>query len=638
MGQFRPFPLVGGSYTDDALPWTHQETINYLPVKAERGGSRSPAKLAMVPGMRVFADVGTGPHRGARDVEGKRFVVSGTKLYQITPAGVATEIGTIPGTGRVCMTHNQISGGNQLVIGNGSSGYVYNTYSGAFAQITDDAFPGMIACDFLNQYIIGVEPLRRYWFHSALVDATSYNALDVYQAETSPDRIAGLVALHNEVLVFGDRSIEPWTNTPTETAAFQLQRGSVIESGCASGNTICKLDNSVFYLTENGQIARLNGYVPQIISTYALEGAIKDANWSRAFAFTWEDKGHTVYYITFPEVGTFGYDVRQGEWHRRKSFGVERWRLNTLFKSGGDWLGGDYQNGKLYKLDWSYALDGCDPIERIRSSGYVHKDGERATVNALQVVMDSGAAQSVPHGGVTITGAMPDAFVGDAVDFTYTITGSYPGQQVTLTVAGLPTGLSITDAGHVTGTLAEAGTFAIAIAAVDDCGNEASHDDSVLVDVLPSVPYDVTGIKYKVMVPASPDYDTDLSQPAYDDSAWSTGQGGFGSNTPDGAQVIHTFTATALETRIWVRQPVAMTAGRDCLVEIWRDDGAQFYWNGVAYPVVATGDYYRVTVLVPGAEVTGNDLAAVRVTDGRDDAGNPSGSANIYASMNFQSL
>jgi hypothetical protein len=95
--------------------------------------------------------------------------------------------------------------------------------------------------------------------------------------------------------------------------------------------------------------------------------------------------------------------------------------------------------------------------------------------------MDAGADESLPHGGVTITGSMPDAFVGDPVDFTYTITGSYPGQQVTLTVTGLPTGLTITDAGHVTGTLTEAGTFAIAIAAVDDCGNEASHDDSVVI-------------------------------------------------------------------------------------------------------------------------------------------------------------
>lgn len=477
----RPFPIVGGAYTDDSLPWSHQETVNYLPVVAEKPGTRSPSKLAMVPGMRVFADIGTGPYRGSRDVEGKRFVVSGTKLYQVAVDGVATELGTVPGTGRVCMTHNQITGGNQVVVGNGSSGYVWNTVTEVFAQITDDAFPGMKSCDFLNQYILGVEPFGRYWFHSALVDATDYNALDEYQAETSPDRIMGLIALHNEVLVFGSRTIEPWTNVPTDNAAFQLQRGSVIESGCAAGNTICKLDNSVFFLTENGQVARLNGYTPQIVSTYAMEGAIKDCDWSRAFAFTWEDKGHTVYYITFPEVGTFGWDVRQGEWHRRKSFGLDRWRLNTLFKSSGDWYGGDYQTGKLYKLDWSYALDGCDPIERIRTTGVIHDNGNRVTVNAFEVRMDAGAAQSSQHAGVAISGAMPDTGIGASVSFQYTITPDYPGQSYTLQATGLPPGLSMNGTGLVTGTPTTSGIYAITISSVDDCGNELSHDDSVMV-------------------------------------------------------------------------------------------------------------------------------------------------------------
>lgn len=634
----RPFPIVGGSYTDDALPWAHQDTVNYLPVKAERPGTRSPAKLAMVPGMRVFADIGDGPYRGSRDVEGKRFVVSGTKLYQVAVSGVATELGMIPGTGRVCMTHNQITGGNQVVIGNGSSGYAYNTYTGSFAQITDDAFPGMKSCDFLNQYILGVEPFGRYWFHSALVDATDYNALDEYQAETSPDRIMGLIALHNEVLVFGERTIEPWTNVPTDNAAFQLQRGSVIESGCASGNTICKLDNSVFYLTENGQIARLNGYTPQIVSTYAMEGAIRDCDWSRAFAFTWEDKGHTVYYITFPDGYTWGYDVRQSEWHRRKSFGIDRWRLNTLFKSAGEWYGGDYQTGKLYRLDWSYALDGCDPIERIRTCGYIHDSGNRVIVNAFEARLDAGLEESTIHGGVTISGSMPDAYVGDAVDFTYTLTTSYPGQTATITADGLPTGLSIDNSAHVTGTLTEAGTFAITLSTVDDCGNTLTHSDSVTISALPAVAYDVSGIPYKFMYSTDPDIDTDFSGLAYDDSGWTTGRGGFGWVSPAGAQVVHAPTDRGFDSRIWVRQTVAMAAGRDCLVEIWRDDGCQFYWNGVEYPVVATGDYYRVTVTIPGVEVTGDDLAALRVTDGRDDNGDPSGTDGIYASMNFQSL
>jgi hypothetical protein len=481
LGRFAPFPLIGGSYTDDALSWAHQDTVNYLPVVAERSGTRSPSKLAMVPGMRVFGVNGTDPHRGGRDVEGQPYVVIGTKLYRIGTDGTGTACGTIPGTGRVQMTHNQIVSGNQIFISTGSSGYVYNTYTGVLTQVTDIAFPGAKSCDFIGQYIVGVEPFGRYWFHSALVDATTYNSLDEYQAETSPDRIMGLIASHNEVLIFGERTIEPWSNTPTENAAFQLQTGSVIETGCASGDTICRLDNSVYFLTDKGQIAKLEGYTPRIISTYAMEGAIRGCDLSRAFAFTWEDKGHTVYYITFPDGYTWGYDVRQGEWHRRESYGLNRWRLNTLFKSNGKWYGGDYQNSKMYLLDWDYALEGCDPIERYRTSPYVHADGERVKVNALQVAMNTGGVQSVIHAGVVVSGAIGGGLEGYAINFQYTVTKAYPGQPYTLTATGLPTGLSMSASGLVTGTMTTSGTYNITISAVDDCGTVTTYADTAVV-------------------------------------------------------------------------------------------------------------------------------------------------------------
>jgi hypothetical protein len=489
-GNWSDFPLPDGSYSDLTRDWTQQDLENYIPLPAQQAGTRSRVLYRTAPGMEVFANIGSGPHRGAISVEGTLFVVSGTALYEVASNGTATNRGTIPGTGRVCMAYNQITDGNQLVVGNGSSGYVYNTVTADFSQIADDGFAGFKSCDFLNQYIVGVEPLGRFWYHSELVDALSYNTLDRYGAETSPDAIQGLVASHNEVLVFGARTIEPWVNDPENNAAgtaFQLQRGSVIERGCINGNTIRRLDNSVFFVGDDRVPYRLNGYTPVPIGTPVLAAAWRDLNPAKAFAFTYEDRGHVVYYVTWGDGQTWGYDVVTGKWHRRQSFGLNRWRLNTLVKWGNEWVGGDFQTGKLYRLAWGFVYEGCEIMPRRIRTGVLHADGNPVTVAGFKVVASTGGEESVASAEVapTIAGTMPDYNVGDTVDFQYTITTSYPGQQYTITASGLPDGTSIDAMGRVTGTATTANAYAITLTLTTGCASR-SYSDVVIVSALTS--------------------------------------------------------------------------------------------------------------------------------------------------------
>lgn len=388
--RWQDFPLPDGSYSDDTRPWAQQDVCNYLPTFTELEGSRSRLKLACVPGMEVFATVGAGPHRGARDVEGKAFVVSGQTLYQVSPLGVVTSIGTIPGVELVSMTHNQVTGGNELVIGTGDNSYVYNTVTATLAATG----VALASVDFLNQLVIGIEPQRRFFRYSGLATAMTYNDLDNESAESSPDRIVGGIVSQAEYLVFGERTIEVWQNTPNESTAFQ--RGFVIERGCAGTNTIKRLDNGVVFLGNDMILYRLEGNQTVPVSTKAQAAAFGRSDPEKALAFTWEDRGYVVYYLTFQDGQTWGFDMTSKRSHRRKSFGLERWRLNTLFKWNDGWYGGDYSNGKLYKLVWGQAHEGSTAMPRSIRSGVLHDIGNRVQVHGLKLLVNTGGTKSLP--------------------------------------------------------------------------------------------------------------------------------------------------------------------------------------------------------------------------------------------------
>jgi hypothetical protein len=163
-----------------------------------------------------------------------------------------------------------------------------------------------------------------------------------------------------------------------------------MEVGLASTHAVAVMDNSVFWLGNDGIVYRAQGYTPQRISTHAIEQAIARCNLAQAFAFTFEDRGHKVFYLTFPDGQTWGYDAASGDWHRRSSYGLDRWRINTLTYWNGSWIAGDYTTNKLYKLDWNVQQEDGQPMERRRLTGVQH-DGHNALIlNGVALEVDTG--------------------------------------------------------------------------------------------------------------------------------------------------------------------------------------------------------------------------------------------------------
>lgn len=388
---WQPIPIVGGSYSDDTRPFSCQDTVNYIPVMAEKEGARSGSMLRGLPGYTTFcASMQEAPVRGLHNVEGLLLAVTGDTLYRIAVDGLATAIGKIPGVRRVRMCHNQIAGGHEVMIPTGDGGYVYNTVTGVLAQITDDGFPGFKSADFVDGYIAGVDPSGRWWQHSDLNAAMEYNTLDRYDAESAPDRMVALIVSHREVMVLSKRSIQFFQNTGADVGTFANANGTEIEIGCAGTHAVARLDNTVYWLGHDGNVYRLEGHSPMRVSTGPIEQAISRCNMAEAFAFTFEDRGHKVFYLTLPDGHTWGYDVWTGEWHRRQSKGLTRWRLNDLVRWNGQWIGGDFTNGKLYQLDWAAQHEAGEELERRRVTGVLHDNQNSVRISGLELVIDTG--------------------------------------------------------------------------------------------------------------------------------------------------------------------------------------------------------------------------------------------------------
>lgn len=486
-----PIQLIGSAYADKVRPWSSQDVCNWIPTQAEVPGTRTPQRYATAPGLRPYLEIPESEFsgtvvRGMWNCNNKLFAVIGTQLYQISNTGVAIPRGTIPGVQRVKFAHNWINEGNELLIVNGYSGYVYSTVTQELKKVVDAGYPGAIDVVFIDNYLVQIEPARRFAFNSALADASNYNELDRFTSEVNSDLLVGMAVTNNELLLFSEKSSEFFYNSGDQVQPFKSKR-IYMNRGCAGRDTINLTDNTVFWLGDDGCFYRLDGYSPVRISTRPVEEAIRGLNWAQAFSFVWNDSGHSVVYWTFPDGHTWGYDASTQKWHRRASRGMRRWRVNCMATWQDRWFAGDFQAKRLWEVDWDYYMEGDQEIERECTSPVTHDNQCRVLMPRLEVIMDVGN-ESVAQGqfpeqptGPAISGDAPNGTTGVPYSYTYTVTaGSSPIAKTTIDESALLAGFTWNQStATLGGTPAESGSMTIRPRVVDRNGLWAQIEDTI---------------------------------------------------------------------------------------------------------------------------------------------------------------
>lgn len=400
----QPIQFAVQSYKSKSLPVSAQRTVNCYAEK-EPPDAKTEVALFGAPGLISFSEVGLGPIRNMHVMNSVLYVVSGQRLYSVSSSGVATDIGgAITGSGYVSMADN----GTQICIVNGVEGYIWSS-TGGLQVISDINFHAANSVTFFDNFFAFDWAGTNKWFISNSNDGTTYTGTDFAFAEVSSDFVLSLLNQQENMLIFGQRTIETWYDAGALNFPFQRVTGATIERGCAAALTPVKEDSSVFFLGDDLVFYRLNGTALVRQSTHAIEQAWQAyPTVSDAYCFSYTFEGHKFICVNFPTANaTWFYDISTDLWHERESWDQNnnsfgRWRGTCAVECYGQVLVGDlYSNNVGYLTSSAYTEFG-NTIRMLATSPPLHSNRQRIFVSTLDLDVESGVGLTSGQGSSPI--------------------------------------------------------------------------------------------------------------------------------------------------------------------------------------------------------------------------------------------
>jgi hypothetical protein len=395
----QPVPLLGIGNVGKSVNVCAQQRVNLFAEIQPDPEAGSRVVLYPTPGLTRFVDLGANPARGMYEKGNSIYVVNNLTLWEIAANGTTTSRGTLqPTTGRVDMVDN----GEQLLIVDGTYGYIYTFATTTLAQIADLDFPPSETCTFLNGYFIVQKTDSAEFYISALYDGTSWDALDFATSESDPDNLVRVMADNGMILLFGTKTTEFWSDAGADDFPFARVGAAAIEWGLASRWSLCKFMDSLIFLRKNRlgavQVCVLAGATAVPVSTPEMDYLFSTYTAENATAFAYMVSGHAMYQISFPtDDVTWTYDATSKEWHQAQYGTAGRHRAEVQINFQDRSYVSDYENGKIYLLDQDVYTDDGMTIVREFVSRHL-KTADYSSIPQLWIDMEAGVGLATGQG------------------------------------------------------------------------------------------------------------------------------------------------------------------------------------------------------------------------------------------------
>lgn len=396
------------SYQHRSRPFSSARLLNCYPELMPPGGPYR-AILMRSPGTKDWTTAGTGSIRGMYQAEiefstgrlDRLYVVSGRELYSVDGDGTATLLGDIGTPNNIDFAHNTDS----LVVVNEPDAYYYDGTT--FAQITDGDFTSRGAgnVEFLENFLLFREPNSNRFFGAELGSVTDFDSLDFASADSNPDNLLGMISDQRNLVCFGKKTTELYTNTGASGFPFERIINATIQVGLAGENLYDRAFDVVYFIADDLTVRRLDGNQPVRVSTHYIEQLLENTftlSSGRTFSYWYE--GHFFIGFTFTE-GTIVYDAVSQEWHERESYNFDNWRFGYAQRFNNKWLVGDYESNEIVELDvltFDEAVNDPEMASNVLRMEWTYQpvfaQGIRAFHDRLEVRFEAGVGLTTGQG------------------------------------------------------------------------------------------------------------------------------------------------------------------------------------------------------------------------------------------------
>ena len=402
--------LISTPYDGKSVISSGQECVN-LYAEINDKDPQAPAKVTYypMPGSVLYSDPNFERNaRGSyRTSIGTGYYVVGPNVYFLNSSGILIFIGAIADrTSQIIFADNGIV----CVMVDGVNGYVIDLQTNALGIITDPNFYGADYVAQLDTFFIFNYPDTNLWYisvsnadYTQLTTTGGFDPLDIAAKSGFNDPIVGIITVHGELWLIGDLTTEVWIGTGAADFYFQRQQGAYINHGCAAQYSIATIDVLVCFIMQdqqgNGIIVQGQGYditeisTPRVVSEIKKYSTIEDAI---GFCFQIED--HAYYALVFPTASKgWVYDFKSKQWAEWNwvddNGNFLRPRANCCMFINGVNLVGDWENGRLLKLDINTYTDDGQPLVWVRTFPHIVNNNNKVTYLSFQADLQPGTIE-----------------------------------------------------------------------------------------------------------------------------------------------------------------------------------------------------------------------------------------------------